>query len=130
MKNTFENFRASNGYTFSRLEMGKVSIAEMFDDARKENTFMAWVFRIIGAVLIIFGLDIVFTPLSVVFDVIPILGDIVGAGAGLFAFILGLAWSLIVIAVAWLRYRPLIEGGMIAVALALIFLLRAKGSRS
>jgi len=127
MKNTFENFRASNGYTFNRLEMGKVSMSEMFDDARKENTFMAWVFRILGAVLIIFGLDIVFSPLSVVFDVIPILGDIVGAGAGLFAFIFGLAWSLIVIAVAWLRYRPLIAGGMIAAALALIFLLRAKG---
>ncbi len=40
---------ASNGYTFSRLEMGKVGFKKMFEDARSENNIMAWVLRVIAA---------------------------------------------------------------------------------
>ena len=130
IRDTFEPFTASNGYSFSRLAMGTVGSAIMFENARSENNMMAWIFRAIGAVCVMFGLGMIMKPLSVIFDIIPFLGDIVGAGTGLIAFVLGLAWSLIVIAIAWLRYRPLIAGGLIAAALILIILLRNKGKQS
>ena len=130
IRGTFEPFTASNGYTFSRLEMGTKGIAAMFEDARSDNNIMAWVLRVIGAFCVIIGLRIVFNPLSVIADVIPILGTIVGAGAGVVAFLIGLAWSLVVIAVAWVRYRPLVACGLIGVALVFVALSYMKGKNS
>ncbi|MBQ7168918.1 MAG: TMEM43 family protein [Synergistaceae bacterium] len=130
IRDTFEPFTASNGYTFSRLEMGKVGSTKMFEDARSENNMMAWIFRLIGAIAVVLGLSTVLKPLSVIADVIPILGTIVGAGTGVVAFLLGLAWSLVVIAVAWLRFRPLIAGGLIAAAVVLLWLSYMRGRRS
>lgn len=128
--NTFEPFTASNGYKFSRLEDGRHSSAAMFEDAKSENNMMAWILRVVGAVLVMLGLNMVFNPLSVIADVIPILGTIVGAGAGVVSFLIGLAWSLVVIAVAWIRFRPLIAGGLIAAALVLVYLSYMKGRKA
>ena len=129
IRNTFEPFTASNGYTFSRLTMGTAGMAKMFEGARSSNNTMAWILRVIGILCAIFGLRMVFRILSVIADVIPILGTIVGAGTGFVAFVLGLAWSLIVIAVAWVRFRPLVAGGLIAVALALLAISYMKGKK-
>ena len=128
--NTFEAFTASNGYKFSRLENGNHSSPAMFESARSENNIIAWVLRIVGAVLVMFGLGLVFRPLSVIADVIPILGTIVDAGVGVVAFLIGLAWSLVVIAVAWVRFRPMVAGGLIAAALVLVVLSYMKGRKS
>ena len=127
IRDTFEEYKATNGYTFSRLEMGTVSQEAMFKDAKSENSIFAWVLRVVGVVCVYVGLSMVFRPLSVIADVIPILGTIVGAGTGIVSFLLGLAWSLVVIAVAWLRFRPLIAGGLIAVAVALVVMSYMKG---
>lgn len=129
IRNTFEPFTASNGYTFSRLDMGTQGSAKMFAGARSENNIMAWVFRIIGIICVIIGLRMIFKPLSVIADVIPILGTIVEGGAGIVAFLLGLAWSLIVIAVAWVRLRPLLAGGLIAAAVVLLAMSYMKGRK-
>ena len=130
IRNTFEEYRATNGYTFSRLEMGTVGMDGMFKDAKSENNFMAWILRVVGVICVYIGLRMVFKPLSVIADVIPILGTIVGAGAGIVSFLIGLAWSLVVIAVAWLRFRPLIAGGLIAAALALVVMSYMKGRKA
>ncbi|MBQ7263204.1 MAG: TMEM43 family protein [Synergistaceae bacterium] len=131
VRDTFEPYTSPNGNgSFSRLSMGTVGMEKMFEDARSENSFFAWALRAAGLIVVILGLRMVFAPLVVLADVVPILGNIVGAGVGIVTFLLGLAWSLIVVAVAWLRWRPLLAGGMIAVAVALIFLptlLRKKG---
>ena len=128
--NTFKQFTASNGYTFSSLEMGRVEPAEMFKDARSSNKIMAWVLRIVGIIVVVWGLKTILAPLSVLADVIPILGTIVAAGTGFVSWVLGLAWSLIVIAVAWVRFRPLIAGCLIAVAVVLILLPLFKGKKA
>lgn len=128
--NTFEQFKASNGYTFSRLQMGEADSMTMYEGARSDNKIMAWVLRVIGALCVILGLRMIFKPLSVIADVIPILGTIVEGGAGFVAFLLGLAWSLIVIAVAWIRFRPLWSGGLIAVAVVLLGISYMRGKKA
>ncbi|MBR0203213.1 MAG: TMEM43 family protein, partial [Synergistaceae bacterium] len=128
--NTFKAFTASNGYTFSSLEMGRVDTAEMFKDARSSNNIMAWVLRVVGIIIVVWGLKTILAPLSVLADVIPILGTIVGAGTGFVSWVLGLAWSLIVIAVAWVRFRPLIAGCLIAAAVVLMLLPLFKGKNA
>ncbi|HCL79393.1 MAG TPA: primosome assembly protein PriA [Synergistaceae bacterium] len=124
---TFDKFTASNGYTFSRIDMGTVSAETMFEGAKTENTVMAWILRVVGTFLVIAGLRMILAPLSVIADVVPIFGTIVGAGAGIVAFLLGLAWSLVVIAIAWIRFRPLLAAGLLAVVAALLALLYKRG---
>lgn len=124
---TFEPYRASNGKTFSTLSMGTHSLENMYGSAHSSNVTLTWVWRLIGTLLVVFGLRTLVAPLSVIADVIPLLGSIVGAGTGLVSWLLGLAWSLIIIAIAWLRFRPLIGLGMIAVAVACVALLYFKG---
>jgi hypothetical protein len=67
-------------------------------------------------------------PLSVMADVVPLVGNIVGAGTGLVAFLVALALSAVTIAVAWLVYRPLLGLALLAVAGVVAFILiRAVG---
>ena len=61
---------------------------------------------------------------------VPILGSIVGGAVGLISFILGLAISLVVIAVAWLRYRPTLGITLLVIVAALIILLIIRGRNS
>lgn len=125
--NTFEPFYTSNGKAISRLSTGIQSKENMFSDAHSENSMFTWICRIFGAILIIGGLKMFLAPLSVLVSVIPFLGSIVGAGTGLIAILLGGAWSLIVMAIAWLRFRPLIGGSLLAIALLLIAFSYFKG---
>jgi len=126
---TFEPFIASNGKTFSKVEMGTVSAEKMFADAYSSNNMLTWILRLAGVLLVIFGLMAMFSILSTLFKVLPFLGSIVGAGMGLVCVLLGSAWSLIIIAISWLWYRPLISIILFAVAIAGIWYLRKKGKK-
>ena len=124
---TFEKVYASNGKTVSRLNMGVVSSDQMFGKAHSSNSTWTWILRVVGTFLVIGGLKAIVAPLSVLASVIPLLGTIVGAGTGLVCSLLGFAWSLIIISIAWLRFRPVIGGAMIGVAVLLIAALYFKG---
>ena len=124
---TFVPFRASNGNTFSRLSMGTQDMNSMFDAAKSGNATMAWILRGLGLVLCVTGFGMVFAPLKGLADVIPLLGSIVGAGTGLVAGLLGTAWSMIIIAIAWIRFRPVLGACLLGAALVLVILLFVKG---
>jgi hypothetical protein len=124
---TFEQFAASNGNKFSKISMGSVSAESMFGAAEKSNAMMAWILRVVGIIIVGGGIRTFLAPLAVLGSVVPVLGHILGAGAGFVAFLIGTAWSLVVIAIAWLRFRPLIGGGMLAAAAVIFVLLFIKG---
>ena len=123
---TFETFVAQNGKTVSMLSMGTHSAENMFASAHAANTFMMWILRIVGVFLVIFSLRMIVAPLEVLASVVPFLGKLVGIGVGLVCMLLGAAWSLLIIALAWLFYRPLIGLLILAVAGGLIALLFTK----
>jgi len=122
----FEKFIDSRGTAFSRVAMGIVSAETMFDSAKKENTFLTWILRLIGLLLVVAALKLIFNILPTLFKVLPPLATIVGAGVGLVCSIGGFAWSLVVIALAWLFYRPLIGIPLLLVAVAGIWFLNKK----
>ena len=124
---TFEHFMAKNGKKFSRLSMGTVSMDNMFSEARSDNNMMAWILRVLGIFMAIVGFKMVLAPLSVLADVIPILGTIVGAGTGFVGTLLGVAWSFIVIAIAWIRFRPVFAFSLIGIAVLLLIIILVKG---
>ena len=113
---TFVAYTAKNGKKLSYLEEGVKDAAEMFETARTNNKITTWLVRIAGFLLMFFGLSMVFKPLSVLADVLPILGDIVEMGMGLVAGLIAIICTLVTIAIAWLFYRPIIGGILLAVA--------------
>lgn len=120
-----EPFKADAGGTIEMLETGTKSSEAMFQAAHQSNKVMTWVLRGVGFLVMFAGFGMVFKPLSVLADVVPLFGNIVGAGTGIIAFLLTVVISFFVISVAWIFYRPLIGIPLILVSVAgLFFLLR------
>lgn len=128
---SFGPFPTKAGASLLRLDMGAHSAAEMFAQAHSENTALMWILRLVGLVLLVAGFAMVLKPISVVLDVIPMLGNVASMGIFLVSLLLGASIGLLVIAVAWLFYRPLLGVGLIVASVALLFglrKLRAKAS--
>lgn len=126
---TFVPFRASNGENFYELAMGAHEQAAMFDDAKSSNNLMTWILRIAGILLCAAGIRAILSPLQVIADVIPVMGSIVGAGTNLVAMLVGCAWSFVVIAIAWIRFRPLLGACLLGAAVVLIGFLFVRGKK-
>ncbi len=124
--NTFEPYKTSVGGTIELLRDGVFTAEAMIEKAQQSNRILTWVLRLVGFLLMLIGLNMIFKPLSVVADVLPFLGSIVGAGTGIISFLIALILSLVTIAIAWIFYRPLLAIGIIAVVVVLIVLTRMK----
>ena len=119
---TFKPFKASNGELFQKLVTGKKSIEEIFDGEKSVNTILTWLFRLLGTLLVIWGLKAMFAFIETILKVVPFLANIVGWGVGLVCTIVGVVWSLIVIAIAWLFYRPVLGITLLVIAGLLVWI--------
>jgi hypothetical protein len=98
----------------------------MFEDAIATNTLITWLVRLGGFILLWIGFGLLFAPLSVLADIVPLFGSLVGAATGLIAFLLALAVALTIIAFAWLFFRPLLGITLLVLAVvAAVFGFRA-----
>ena len=62
----------------------------------------------------------IFRPIVVVAEFVPLIGSLVGAGASMAAFFLAAPLSLLTIAVAWITYRPLVGVSLLVVVGGLV----------
>ena len=77
------------------------------------------------------GFGLILRPLGVLGDVIPILGDVIRAGAGFVGLLCTAAIAPLVIAIGWLWYRPIVGIAIIVVGAAATYgLLRLLRSRT
>ncbi len=120
VQGTFEPWRSGSGVSFEILEAGTRSADELIGQRESANTTLTWILRLVGFVLMALGIGMVFAPLSVVADVLPILGDLMRMGLGLFAIVIAGALSLATIAAAWLAYRPVLAVTLIVIGIALV----------
>ena len=123
---TFGAYVAKNGKKVSLLSDGVKSREEMFADAQSANTFMCWILRLVGFLLMLFGIKAVLKPISVLGDVLPFVGDILEIGIGIVAFAIAAPCALVTIAIAWLFYRPLVAIPLLVAAVAIIVWARSK----
>jgi hypothetical protein len=107
--NSFEPYYTKAGEQIELLQVGDISVGNMFETAQKENSILTWILRFVGFVLFFIGLFLILNPLSVLADVIPFIGSIIGGGVFIVAFLLALAFSLVTISIAWLVYRPILS---------------------
>ena len=123
---TFVAYLAKTKKKVDLIQDGVVDCAEMFEDARDANTLFTWLVRLGGLLIMYIGLSMVLKPLSVLGDVLPILGTVIGWGAGLVAGVVAFVCALVTIAVAWIFYRPVLAVLLLVAAGALVFLVWKK----
>ena len=112
---SFAPYQTRAGGTVELIAAGQVPAADMFKSAQDSNRMLTWILRGVGVVLMFLGFSMILKPLSVLADVIPILGDIVGAGAGIVALLCTTSIAPVVIAIGWLWYRPIVGIGILVV---------------
>ena len=124
---TFKPFKAKNGKRFQTLVMGKKSGDEIIDAEKEANNMFLWIFRIVGILLVISGLKGIFAFLETILKVVPFVANIIGWGVGVVCTVIGVVWSLIIIAIAWLFYRPVLGIALLALAGFLVWVFAFKG---
>ena len=124
---TFKAYKAKNGKRFQTLVMGKKSGDEIIDAEKEANNMILWALRIIGIMIVIGGLKGIFGFLETILKVVPFVANIFGWGVGIVCTVIGIVWSLIVIAIAWLFYRPLLGISLLVLAGFLVWVFAFKG---
>jgi hypothetical protein len=127
----FTEFQTKAGNKLLMAQSGAATAGDMFKSAERENQILTWIIRG-GAIIVMFiGWLLLMRPLVVVADVVPLIGDVLGVGAGLVAMLATAVVAPAVVAFAWLWYRPMVSVAVVTVAVGLIFLIkRLAASRS
>ena len=127
--NTFEPY-TSNGKSLCVLSMGNRSMQDMFETEKQANKTWLWILRIIGILLVIAGFRNIFSILVTLFKVLPPLASVANLGVNIVTGVLGVVWSLIVILIAWVRFRPVLAISLLVVAVALVVWLITKSKKT
>lgn len=117
---TFAPYKAKAGGTIELIVPGVKTAEEMIMAAEESNKLVTWVLRALGFLVAFVGLSAVLKPISVLADVVPVVGKVVSAGTGFIALLLAAALSLTVGSIAWVFYRPLVGLAIFAVVVAIV----------
>lgn len=125
---TFEKFTAKNGYSMALIRDGEVSMDEMFEQEHAANNTLLWILRILGVILVFIGLKSMVEILITILKVVPFLANIVNLAVGVIVGVVSFAWSLLVIALAWIYYRPLLGILLLALGIGALVFFSKKGA--
>ena len=128
--NTFESYKHKNGKSLMVLKMGEHSQESMFESEKAANKAILWIVRILGIILAIVALRMTFSILVTILKVLPFLANIASLGVNLVTGIVGFIWSLLVIMIAWVAYRPLLAVALALVIAALVYFLISKSKKA
>lgn len=116
---TLAPYQSEAGDALFMLADGTQSADAMFESAAAANRSLTWILRAAGTICMFAGLWMMLGPLSVLADVVPILGNIVGFGTGLIAGLVAICLSLTTIGIAWIFYRPMIGIPLVVVGIGI-----------
>ncbi|MDF3127903.1 TMEM43 family protein [Kiritimatiellaeota bacterium B1221] len=119
---------SSRGQGYIRVQTGSHTAEEMLTQAESEIRMLTWLLRAGGWLLMSFGMITVLMPLSVLGDVLPFLGSLIGGGIKFFSFLTCAVLALLIIGIAWIASRPLVGIPVVAAGGGLVvwLVLRAK----
>jgi len=122
-------FGTISGSTLSSYRAGKVTLFHLFygtkDDGitalQQDYTMKLWGFRLLGFLFMLFGLNMIMSPIGALMDVIPLLGSVTKGTLFFLSLIVSLVLSIVTIVVSAIFHSLLAL--VIIIALTLIFLL-------
>ena len=126
---TFTTFQAKHDSNEYELRVGTWTLDQMIKQANDENATLTSILRILGVIIVIAALKMIFGILVTILKLVPFLASIMNLGVSLVCGVLGFVWSLIVIAIAWIFYRPLLGIALLVIAAGLVYWLVIKGKK-
>ncbi len=102
--------------SFLRLLPGDRAAA--LAELTSENKMWRWVWRVIGVVVMWWGLSLVVKPISVFLDVIPLFGDVAEMIGETSSFVVALLLSTTIVLVSSLVHQPIVLAVSIVMVLA------------
>jgi Transmembrane protein 43 len=79
----FTLYQTKAGNRILMVKPGTTSAVDMFDDAQRDNVIWTWVLRFICAFIMFIGFKLILDPIVVIADVVPFIGNLMGAGAAM-----------------------------------------------
>ncbi len=123
--NRLESMNSKFG-NFTIVSSGTKNLKDMLTEYRNDSSNKTWIFRGIGLLLMLVGLNMMIMPIANIGGMIPVLGQITKFAATLSTFILTIALGTITIASGWLLFRPEIAIPLIIVGIFTILSLKKK----
>ncbi len=123
------SYTTKKNSTILKLEKGEKTSTELINNIESANKFSKWLMRILGTIIVCIGMSMVLSPITTLIGYIPFLGKIVNGAIGAVSSFIGLAISLIVIAIAWIVFRPILGVILIVVSVGLIILAKKYASK-
>lgn len=115
-----ESFTVPAGGSIAFIQAGTVSAADMFKSEQATNTVFTWILRIVGWLLMFLGVMMSLGPISAFAKFIPFIGNIADWGIMFAGFAVASFFATIIVAVAWVFYRPLIAIGLVVLGVAIV----------
>ena len=107
--NILEKINATNVASIEMISPVPHSTEKAFVSTQKNNSFITWILRGVGLIMMFFGLSIMFKPIVAMADVLPVLGGVLDNNLSVFSGLSAFALSLVTIAVAWLAHKPAVS---------------------
>ncbi|XP_048879152.1 transmembrane protein 43 isoform X1 [Brienomyrus brachyistius] len=119
-------YKTTSGDHIEILYLEELSAQEVFEREHQMNSMMTWALRAAGWALMFLGISLATRIVHTLVDWLPLVRDVVNIGLRLFALCVSCSLSLLTIAAGWLFYRPLVAGGIAALALLPVLLARSR----
>ncbi|XP_054639936.1 transmembrane protein 43 [Dunckerocampus dactyliophorus] len=118
-------FRTKSGDVLEILYLEEITAEEVFAREQQHNNMKTWGLRAAGWALMFLSIQLTMRIIYTLVDWVPIVRDLVSVGLKIFALCVSSSLSLLVIAVSWLFYRPLVAAALGALALLPLLLARS-----
>jgi len=96
--NNIESYSSEKGDNLFRLFTGTRENA--ISTLHSEYTILSWILRLVGFLMMWIGLSLLFAPISVLLDILPIFGNISRALVGIVTFLVAFVLSVVTILVS------------------------------
>ncbi len=127
---TLSSYETKTGL-LTEVSNGIKNKQEVMDEKMQQNTIKTFAIRVGSVIGLMVAMGMIFSPITSLLARVPLLGNLVNRGIGLIGAILGITWGLLVIAVGWLFFKPVLAIALILVAVGLIvfFSMKAKDKK-
>lgn len=120
---TITSYTSKQGKTLFSVESGILTGEEIIDVVEQENNILKWIFRVLGVICNMAGFAALLSPIAFLVKWIPLLGNGIAKFIKGIGSLVGLAVSFVVIAIAWIFFRPLIGILLLAGVVGIVFLI-------
>jgi hypothetical protein len=106
---SFLPYESEQGKKLFRVESGIMTGDDIINVVEEENNILKWVLRLLGIILNMSGFAALLSPIAFLVKWIPLLGKGIAKVIGWIGGLVGLIVSFVVIAIAWLFFRPIVS---------------------